>query len=287
MKPIITRVYPNYAEQKVYVQWEVEEPPSTGIVFTLYRSDAPNGDYTQVGAPSIDTFYTIDNLDNTPGLLSFDRPLYYKIKASSGSETAESMPVYYDGTISADPKEQRDIDASYRHMNRGQYDKQLKLLRNKLITDFDIGLKKIYGVAAILLKRKHFGKRCSQCYDEIANKIVKSHCLNCYATSWVGGYTPYPILVHETRPQPIQIGKDIAGPVEIKQMSIVMPYFPKVNSGDIVVMRYNNLRYYVKAIHETYIRIIPVHQTIILDLIPAEHIVYHFPIDSQEGQYNV
>lgn len=287
MKVSIIKTYPNFAEQKMYLQWEVDNPPTGDILFTVYRSEAPNGGFVQVGSNIYNSFFFVDNFENTPGFFSLDRPIYYKVKAVSGNETAESYPVYFDGAISENPKEQTDVDVSYRHFNNKEYDKQLRLLRNKLISDFSIALKKLYGISAVLLKRKHWGHRCGNCYDPIANKQIKSHCSQCYDTTWTGGYTPIGILVHEQRPMPIQEGKDITGTVEVKQTSFTTLYFPKINYGDIIVLKYNNTRYHVKSTNETYIRTIPIHQTVIVDLIPQEHIVYSFPIDTQEGAYAI
>ncbi|MEO0271585.1 MAG: hypothetical protein ABIM30_00630 [candidate division WOR-3 bacterium] len=287
MKVFIIKTYPNFAEQKMYLQWEVENPPVGDITFTVFRSEAPNDGFEQISKSIYNSYFFIDTFEGTPGFFSLDRPIYYKVKATCGDESVESEPVYYDGCISANPKEQRDIDASYRHFNNKQYDKQLRLLRNKLISDFSIALKKLYGVSAVLLKRKHWGHRCGNCFDPIANKQIKSHCQICYDTTWIGGYIPIEILVHEQRPMPIQIGKDIPGKVEVKQTAFTTLYFPKINSGDVLIIKYNNTRYYVKSTNETYIRTIPIHQTVVVDLLAPEHIIYSFPIDTQEGAYVV
>jgi len=287
MKIIINRVYPNFAEQKMYIQWEVESPPSVEATFDVFRSESPTGGFEQIASNLRNTYFYVDQFENTPGFFSLDRSIYYKVAISCSGERAESNPVYFDGAISADPMEQRDVDASYRHMKRNQYDKQLRLLRNKLILDFKLGLEKIYGISAILLKRKRWGTRCGLCYDPIANKQIKSHCDKCYDTTWVGGYIPTPILVHEQKPMPIQSGKDIPGPIEIKQTSFSTLYFPKINYDDIIAIRYNNTRYHIKSVSDTYIRTIPIHQTIISEIIPPDHIVYKIDIDTMEGMFNV
>ena len=288
MKVIINKTYPNFAEQKMYIQWDVESPPSTQILFSVYRSEAPNTGFREIASNIADSCFYVDTFEGTPGFFSIERPIYYKIKAVAGNETAESNPVYYDGTISADPKEQPDIDASYRTMNRFQYDKQRKLVRNSLMQNFKVLLEKMVGIEAILLKRKHWGNRCGYCFDPVANKQVKSHCTHCYDTTWIGGYWPMGILVYERSSMPIQVGKETAGTVEVRQNSYSTLYFPQINYGDIMIIKYNNTRYFIKTSpNVTNRRTIPVHQTFIVDLIPPEHVIYQFPIDTMNGVFYV
>ncbi|MEM4206436.1 MAG: hypothetical protein QXQ43_04070, partial [Nitrososphaerota archaeon] len=105
MKVSIIKTYPNFAEQKMYLQWEVENPPVGDITFTVFRSEAPNDGFEQISKSIYNTYFFVDTFEGTPGFFSLDRPIYYKVKATSGDESVESAPVYYDGGISANPKE--------------------------------------------------------------------------------------------------------------------------------------------------------------------------------------
>jgi hypothetical protein len=49
-------------------------------------------------------------------------------------------------------------------------------------------LSKFTGVKSLIFRRKHYGKRCSNCWDFASERVTKDHCQVCLGTSFEGGY---------------------------------------------------------------------------------------------------
>lgn len=303
MRVVITKVSPLYSgsNKGVAVQWDMEAVKESGAFsFTLMRAGSPEGPWDNA-ASGIDVFTATDYFDAPTGfkanLLSLARDIYYKVKAVPPSGTANqvySRPVNLDGhaqTVIEGPAPvigyRADTDYQYEkapqtgleprsHFPTGAA--RLRLLRRKILREEYVLLKKLAGIEFFLLKRRHYGVRCTVCYDPRTREVTQSACPECYGTSWVGGYhTAVPLL---GRRAASQIGAEVApqAKMETNLARIQFLDFPRVDEEDIIVERAHDQRYLVKSRYFTSLKRIPVHQTVSVSELERQAVEYGIPV---------
>ena len=153
--------------QFIELSWivDVYNQFDAGVTLSIYRSETPGttndlSEYDLI-ADKVDP-YSGKFIDNTlNNIANFTRTWFYKIASSTG-ELLTSAPVYIKYITT---------------------DKQAKeILRRKAIAlkrsarDFH------------LLKKRTWGKHCSQSWDETLQRETNPDCQVCYGTGWEGGY---------------------------------------------------------------------------------------------------
>ena len=100
-------------------------------------------------------------------------------------------------------------------------------------------LKELAGRRIWILPVKVFGQHC-KCYDPVMRRKVRSNCVTCYDTGWVGGYDS-PVETYGLIIQPDDIlTKTNFGDVQIKNGYVNLPNYPIVEDGFIIVDPDNN-----------------------------------------------
>jgi len=156
--------------------------------------------------------------------------------------------------------------------------RRLRLLRRKILRDEYIRLRQLVGVEFLLLKRRHFGTRCTKCYDPITREITLSRCVTCYGTAFAGGYfTPIPIL---GAAQTSQVQTELSPQTkdDIRMQRIQFLDSPKIDEGDILVQKAHNRRFLVKQRYYTSLKMVPVHQTVTASELERQAIEYEVPV---------
>jgi len=132
-----------------------------------------------------------------------------------------------------------------------------------------------------LLKRKHFGVRCTSCNDPLSNVATKDTCRICYGTGFVGGYyKPVPCGMEITLSDSNDRVDPARGPVNDGQSQgrIVALYSPEQN--DVWVDSTTGSRYRVVS-HKVicHQRSIPLVLMVQLKHIPASDAVYRCRVE--------
>jgi len=305
MRVVITKVSPLYAgsTKGVAVQWDMEAVKESGVFsFTLMRAGAPEGPWDD--ATSGTDVYTLTDVFDAPAgfeanLLSLARDIYYKVKAvppSGSANTVYSRPVNLDGhaqTViegpapvigyTADTEYQYEEEPQTGLEPRSRFPSsaaRLRLLRRKILREEYVLLRKLAGIEFYLLKRRHYGERCTACYDPRTREVIKSACSECYGTSWIGGYhTAVPLL---GRRATSQIGTEVApqAKMETNLTRIQFLDFPRIDEEDIIVERAHDQRYLVKSRYFTSLKTIPVHQTVSVSELERQAAEYSIPVPS-------
>lgn len=298
MRVIITSVSPLYAatDRGVAVQWKMEAVNESGsFEFTLMRAGSPEGPWEDI-VTETDTFIAYDRFEKPTeiNLLSLARDIYYKIRVVPPSGPANqkiSAPVNLDGHAQT-TLEGPDPVIGYHANTDYQYEKnpqtglaprpdgkaRLRLLRRKILREEYTLLKKLAGTEFRLLKRKHFGTRCTSCYDPRTREVTKSSCDECYGTSWVGGYhTPVPMLGRKVASQ-INTQRTPQAKTEMDAAQIQFLDFPRIDEEDILVEVAQNRRFLVKRRYFTSLKTIPVHQTVAVSELERQAIEYNIPV---------
>lgn len=283
MRPLITKITP-WHPAKVRIQWDLEEVGEYGTFrFNVERSGSPGGPWTTVVA-SLADIYTYDDLLNdgeSANTLSLVRDIYYRIKATppSGVQNAVYSPIINLDGLSESALSEEEAGNPERPIPVAQFepnpqtgqatyptsaDRRRRLIKRSLLRNAYLMLRRLNGIEFVLLKRRHFGARCS-CYEPISRVVLQSKCATCYGTSWVGGYfNPISVLGRVVRgaSSDIQSGLSQQSKDDLNLVQIQTLDFPKIDEGDLLVARDQNRRFVVKQRFNTSLKSITVHQTL-------------------------
>lgn len=243
--------------QKVNLQWELDAASAGAGSFTfeVEKSGSPLGPWETITTASLVDVFTYQ--DQKAQLFAMDRDIYYRIKADSGG-----APFY------SDP-----------HALVGDFDRRRWLLWRKMNYDEEIMLKKGNGVRLKILKRKHFGTRCPDCYDPKSGMMVKSKCSTCNGTSWQTGY--YPAIECWGHIKPVTNRTDDTNEssiINIETTNGFLLNFPIVKKDDIIIETDVNIRWRVVSDQPTELIRTTVHQDLVLNRIPIDDIVYNIVV---------
>lgn len=266
----ITRTTPVYrapTNTGIFVQWTVLSPPSTGVDhFKLERSGSPEGPFELV-VDNITDFHFFDDLRSAPV------PLTSTDLRENLSFLSLSRAVYYRATVIA-------VDATTATATRvvgpDNLSRKLLLLRRKMQRDLAIAFKFNSRDLAIL-KRKHWGIRCNDCFDRLTKRVTVSKCDTCYGTSYEGGYFS-PVRVRgRLGVQNTQTIITPQGKTDSNQKRLTLLDYPEVEIDDVIVDILANDRYIVKHRHATEMQTVTVHQQLTVSELARDSIEYRVP----------
>lgn len=157
-------VYPRIHDLTFEIYWHVTDYSGINVSFYVQRADAPDESLMQDVSPElIDTYYYHDT---DAYLYRRDTKYFYRIKMqyTAGGNNVEK---YSDIVSESDP-----IRPEVRH----------------IIKEDNIYLSRFVKEPIKVFKKKHYGKRCLECYDEIKGRVIREQCFVCYGTGFEGGY---------------------------------------------------------------------------------------------------
>lgn len=285
MRVLISKIVPWYPT-KVRMQWDLEEVGESGVFnFIVERSGSPGGPWTAISISLPDT-YTYDDMLNdaeAANTLSLQRDIYYRIKAIPPSgllNVVYSPVVNLEGLVEHTMLEEepgnpaRPIPAAqfeanpqvhiYKYPNT-RTDVRKRLYKRALMRNMYLMLKRLNGIEFVLLKRRHFGTRCTNCYDPITRTVLITGCPLCYGTSWLGGYfTPLDILGRIVRGSKSEIQTVLSPQTkdDVDFPHIQTLDFPRIDEGDLLVAKGFNRRFLVKQRYNPTLKAVITHQTL-------------------------
>lgn len=285
MRAFITKITP-WHPSEVRLQWDLQEVNESGaFAFDVDRSGSPGGPWTTI-ATGLSTVTYIDDLSTEDAnTLSLTRDIYYRIKAipPSGVLNAVYTPIVnLDGLVEHEivestpgnparpiPMGQIEPDPNKNNTTLGRsMDSRLRLLKRKILRDRYIMLRNLNGIEYYLLKRRHFGTRCSVCFDSASGELLKSHCDSCYGTSWENGFYNPILLLGRRLASQVQTKISPQAVDDVNFTYIQLLDFPRVDEGDILVERVHNSRFLVRQRAVVSLKTIAVHQTLTVSELP-------------------
>ncbi|PIX39960.1 MAG: hypothetical protein COZ56_16000 [Armatimonadetes bacterium CG_4_8_14_3_um_filter_58_9] len=298
MKAFITKVTP-WFPKRVHLQWDLDEVTESGVFhFDVERSGSPGGPWTTIVANLADTYLYDDPLNQEEAnVLSLARDIYYRIRVvppSGALNAMYSVVTNLDGQAATEAVGPRPV-MGFQVMDPAQFevdpltgesvqphDKQpgrLRLLRRKILRDEYIRLRRLAGMEFWLLKRRHFGVRCTDCYDPATREVTRSRCLVCYGTSWTGGYfTPVAILGGSQHASQVQSDISPQTKDDVHTRRIELLDFPRVDEGDLLVEKAHNRRFLVRQRYYTSLKTVTVHQTVTASELERQAVEYAIPV---------
>lgn len=181
--------------------------------FTVERSTATLGPYEHLAGPFSDKYHLKDT--TVKGQHSFYTKFYYRLKIVRLSDSKTTyFPADGEGGVS--------LGAA----------PDLMALEMARITRYK--LKEHAGRELWIYPRKRTGQRCS-CYDVTMSRKMRTGCLTCYDTSWVGGYdTPFKVWGNVFDPTEATM-KTHVGEFNNENTMVRLPNFPEVFPGWVII----------------------------------------------------
>lgn len=260
----ITRVVPLYPNG-TFFQWDLLSLTEVGsYLFNVYRGGSSSGPWTTLATALVDSYNYIDTLpvtytdgEKAPNQLSTMRGLHYRVisTAPSGAQVEAISTV--------EPK----------------LEGRFKLLKRKILRDEALLLRKLNGVEVAVCKRRHWGVKCTKCYDKYTNEVVRGNCTNCFGTGYVGGYhSPLITLARRGVAAP-QTQLTPQGKSDTSVVSVTLLDLPLVEEEDVLVFLRDNRRFVVKNVQPTEIQTVTVHQKLMVSELARSSIEYRIPVD--------
>lgn len=232
--------------------WELGDTlePIVRYEFTILRSESPLGPWEALTPPFQDQYYF---RDVSPALLHSWRTLYYLLRVRD-KVTNEIQDV---GPTAQVPEP--DLIA-------------LEIMRQE-----DALFREFVGRQVWLYPVRTFGTRCV-CFDRVLGRRTKSNCLNCYDTSYLGGYlSPINCYVQfdteSDSSSNTPFGEHQTGSTTARLIS-----FPPVKPKDIVIET-ENYRWRVESVGYTRRLRSIVRQELTLKEIPRGDVEYRLPVN--------
>lgn len=254
----ITRLLPLFPNG-AFIQWDLVNPPeNTSFIFSVYRSGSPEGPWEALRGGAVDVYNFVDRLPTVaavppgsaeqPNQLSLARGIYYKVVATDPSG------VDYAAVSLIEPK----LTGWQRRLKR------------KILRDESLLLRKLNGVEVAVVKRMHWGPRCTKCFDKYTKEVVRGHCTTCLGTGFTPGYHTPVITLARRSPTPVQTVVTAQGKTDTSYAQVTLLDAPKVEEEDILVFLRDNRRFIVKQVLQTELQTHPVHQKLsVSELMPT------------------
>jgi len=265
----ITKVTPLFPK-RVFIQWDLLDPSESGsYTFTVARSGSSDGPWETLIAGTQNSFNYIDDMENQPHLptdgkahlYSLQREIYYRITVVPPSGCANQAV--------SDP-----------HGLETELDPVARGVRRRLRYDETILFKRHNGVRLIVLKRRFWGERCTECYDPTTRATTKEYCETCYGTSFKQGYwNPVVVWGRVNTPKNVQAQTTERNKKEAAPHVITLLDVPVLQDKDLIIESATNLRHEVRNQRQTELRRRTVHQQVTTSLLAHDAIEYRIPVD--------
>ena len=256
----------------VFIQWDIAPDESGVHVVDVYRAGAPGGPWQLIASALPNAYHYLDDnfnlipppapIDRREGLnlLSLSREVYYRVTVTPPSGIANAF--------SSDPAP---IEPGL--------DKRTRLFKRKILRDEATAFRRLNGIAIIVLKRRHWGTRCPECWDPVTKEGTQEHCLRCFGTTYERGYWA-PISIRGRRsPGAVDSSTTAHGDSDVKYVNFTVLDYPHIEYNDILVDLRRNDRFIVQRVAATELKTVCVHQTIAASEISHSAVEYTIKID--------
>lgn len=135
-------------------------------------------------------------------------------------------------------------------------------------------LTKFTGVETYLFRRKHYGMRCTNCWNPTIEKVTQDHCPVCLGTSFEGGYFPGFKTLIQYEPTPNDSNFRYQGREEQNTSPAWTVAYPSIEVFDVVLRVPDWKLYRVDHILQTELQTVPVRQVLSLTELAKESIEF-------------
>lgn len=252
------------SRRSMLITWEFAPTVLSFADYDIYleRSESPEVGYSRLTkvTPSFNSY-----IDEDFRLFRFWKDAYVRMRIVPKGEGSE---YYTEPTRLAYPP---DTEA-------------LEFIRRLEIT---LGNKKYgTGMACLAFLRKHGGQSCSECYDPLKRRVIKSHCSTCYTVGYEGGfYNPIPLYVAFS-PDQKQVAITDRGSESVSRHNSYTTPYPILNSGDLIYDARMLRLWTVESVSQIERRRHPVKQNLNLSEVDKSSAFYQMCEDKLKDSYD-
>jgi hypothetical protein len=254
----------------VFVQWDIAQDAPAPFLVDVYRAGSPNGPWEALGLALRDAYHFLDDRFNLPppenpdaehvglNFFSLSRDVYYRVDVTpDGGALFSSAPTPVEPGL----------------------DRRTRLFKRKILHDESVAFRVLNGIPLAVLKRRHWGPRCTNCYDPTTREATLEHCPVCLGTAFVGGYWA-PVYIRGRRtPAPVQTQLTAHGDSDTKVLNFVILDYPRLEYKDVLVDLRRDDRYRVEGVTTTELKGVPVHQVISASELGRNSVEYSVLVD--------
>ncbi len=256
----------------VFLQWDIEPEESGDHVVDVYRAGAPNGPWQPVVSSLLNAYHTLDNKFNLPpatnpsdahyglNLFSLSRDVYYMVTVTPPSGTANA---FSSAAVSVEPG----------------LDIRTRLFKRKILRDEATAFRRLNGIPIAVLKRRHWGPLCPECYDPVTRESTREHCPICFGTTFVDGYWAPVYIRGRKSTSPVQSQITAQGVNDQKVVTFVILDMPGVEFQDVLIDLRTGNRFEVQIVSGTELKGVTVHQSITASELSRSSIEYAVKVD--------
>lgn len=235
--------------------WEVADYSARNDIPTAYdmeilQSESPYGPFEKVVGPFQDQYFL--RIPCPPNLHKW-RKLFYKLRITD-KRTSESKEFGPTAQL-AEPD----------------------LIAMEIQRQEEVLFREYSGRKCWLYPVRTFGAKCT-CYDPVTDRRMRSNCITCFDTGYLGGYlTPVEAYV-QVDPDAKKPQLSSVGEVQNRNTTARLISFPPVKPKDILIEA-ENRRWRVVSVATTERLRAVVHQELVLHEIPQGDIEYKLPLN--------
>lgn len=251
----VTKLYArSFDLDHINVFWELADFDSQNdnilaFDFRILASESPSGPFEVIAGPFKDQYFL--KVPCPPNLHKW-RKIFYKLRIT---DTRTSEEKDYGPTAQlAEP----DLIA-------------LEIQRQE-----DILFREFAGRLCWIFPVRTFGPKCT-CYDFVTDRRMRSNCLTCYDTGYLGGYLAPVETFFQADTDPKRSELTSKGEIQNRNSTGRLISFPPVKPKDILVEA-ENRRWRIVSVSTTERLRAVVHQEILLHEIPPGDVEYKLPI---------
>ena len=212
------RIYPEWFKE-ITLSWKTPDSwEGKFVTFNVYRSEVEGSGYLKLNAVPLQTPYFVDKSTRESSKHSKEFYIVEALVYASQNDTAQpevwkTRPAFVGDKL---PR--------WHHIRLKEINRREWLL-----------LRKFAGNECLILRAKHYGPRCPECYDELAEKLTKPHCHTCFGTGYDGGYYPGIRSYMQFDSSTDSAVYTYFGKLEANEIGAWTIQYPDVESFDIVI----------------------------------------------------
>ena len=245
------KVIPQYP-RKVVISWDIGQELPYPLAFNIYRSGSSGGEFEKLNQfPFTEFFY--EDL----GLKPLSKLLQINYKLEIIFPTGESQLT---NPISIVPRPRL---------------KKAFFVARRMDQKYGIEYNSHTGIELKVFKRRHWGEKCTSCFNPVTESSTNSNCPDCLGTTFKKGFWEGIPTLGKIDPKVLTQNLDPnLSFVENINAQMSLRAFPLVKKGDVIVNVTSNVRWYVNTVQLTEHTLFPVKQTVEVREIERSSILY-------------
>lgn len=252
------------AKGVIGIQWSIEDPVPTkvaGVTFSVDVSGATEGPWTTLASGVDNVVYEhvlVSARENTQNNFSRSTERWYRVRAALADGTElisdlrdnankpETLAENVHSVGIVPQAHETTPHAPGVFTQAPAFRNRLHLIQRAVQRRALINLQIFTGIEVAVLKKRHFGARCTACYDTFSKTVIKTRCGTCYGTGYTQGYWAPVVTQARVSEDPERTLETPVDTAHVHMSRIELANYPRLEHGDVVVELHNNKRWLIQ-----------------------------------------